>query len=88
MFVLNSVAHLAVAVLNDHEHWSVLALHGSVQCLNAHTVLRCAKGQRPRVPNGPWWEIPGELWGGGGGGREIIKKKGRSEAGGKKRERK
>lgn len=32
-------AYLAVAVLNDQEHRGVLALHGSVQGLNAHAVL-------------------------------------------------
>ena len=32
-------AYLAVAVLNNHEHWGVLALHGSVQRLNAHAML-------------------------------------------------
>lgn len=32
-------AYLAIAVLNNHEHWGVLALHGSVQCLNAHAML-------------------------------------------------
>lgn len=32
-------AHLAVAVLNNHEHRGVLALHGSVQRLNAHAML-------------------------------------------------
>ena len=32
-------AYLAVAVLNNHEHWGILALHGSVQCLNAHAML-------------------------------------------------
>lgn len=54
-------AYLAIAVLNDHEHWGILTLHGSVQCLNAHAMLRGAKCQRPWVPNCPWWEIPGEL---------------------------
>lgn len=54
-------AYLAVAVLNDHEHWGILTLHGSVECLNAHAVLRGAKCQRPWVPNCPWWEIPGKL---------------------------
>lgn len=62
-------AYLAIAVLNNHEHWGVLALHGSVQRLNAHAMLCRAKSQRPWVPNGPWWQIPGKLWG------EIIKKK-------------
>lgn len=32
-------AYLAIAVLNNQEHWGVLALHGSVQCLNAHAML-------------------------------------------------
>lgn len=36
---VKSVAHLAVAVLNDHEHRGVLPLHGSVQRLNAHAML-------------------------------------------------
>lgn len=31
--------YLAIAVLNDHEHWGVLALHGSVQRLYAHAMF-------------------------------------------------
>lgn len=54
-------AYLTVAVFNDHEHRGVLALHGPVQGLDAHAVLRGAEGQSPRVPNGPRWEIPGKL---------------------------
>lgn len=36
---VESAAYLAIAVLNNHEHWGVLALHGSVQRLNAHAML-------------------------------------------------
>lgn len=54
-------AYLAITVFNDHEHWGVLALHGSVQCFNAHAMLWRTKSQRPWIPNGPWWEIPGKL---------------------------
>lgn len=32
-------AYLAITVLYNHEHWGVLALHGSVQRLNAHAML-------------------------------------------------
>ncbi len=32
-------AYLAIAVLYNHEHRGVLALHGSVQRLNAHAML-------------------------------------------------
>lgn len=59
--VLMKPANLAVAVLDDHEHRCVLALHRPVQCLNAHAVLRGAESQRPRVANCPWREILGEL---------------------------
>lgn len=75
-------AYLAITVLNDHEHWGVLALHGSVQCLNAHAMLWRAKSKCPWVPNGPWWEIPGKLcvcvWRAGGGNN---KERGRVEEG-------
>lgn len=39
MHYLSVAAYLAVAVLNDHEHGRVLALHGPVQTLDAHAVL-------------------------------------------------
>lgn len=54
-------AYLAVAVLDDHQHRGVLALHRPVQRLNAHAVLRGAESQRPRVADRPWREIFGEL---------------------------
>lgn len=54
-------AYLAITVLDDHEHWGVLALHRPVQRLNAHAVLRGAESQRPRVADCPWREILGEL---------------------------
>lgn len=56
-------AYLAVAVLNDHEHRGVLALHRPVQRLDAHPVLRGAERQRPRVADGPRREVLGELKG-------------------------
>lgn len=54
-------AHLAIAVLDDHEHWRVLALHCTIQGLYAHAVLGCAKRQRPRVADGPGREILSKL---------------------------
>lgn len=54
-------AYLAVAVLDDHQHWGVLGLHRPVQRLNAHAVLGGAESQRPRVADGPWREIFGQL---------------------------
>lgn len=59
--VLLTPANLAVAVLDDHEHRRVLALHRPVQRLNAHAVLRGAESQRPRVADCPRREILGEL---------------------------
>lgn len=59
--VLMKPANLAVAVLDDHEHRRVLALHRPVKRLNAHAVLRGAESQRPRVANCPRREILGEL---------------------------
>lgn len=63
-----SLSHLAVAVLYNHEHWRVLALHGSVQRLDAHAMLGRAKSQRPRVADRPRREILGELQRRGTGG--------------------
>lgn len=59
--ILLKPAYLAVTVLDDHQHWGVLALHRPVQCLNAHAVLRGAESQRPRVADCPWREIFGKL---------------------------
>lgn len=59
--ILMKPANLAVAVLDDHEHRRVLALHRPVQRLNAHAVLRGAESQRPRVADSPRREILGEL---------------------------
>lgn len=58
---LMTPANLAVAVLDDHEHRRVLALHRPVQRLNAHAVLGGAESQRPRVADRPRREILGEL---------------------------
>lgn len=54
-------SHLAVAVLDNHEHRRVLALHGSVQCLDAHAMLGRTESERPRVADRPRREILGEL---------------------------
>lgn len=64
------LSHLTVAVLYHHEHGRVLALHGSVQRLDAHAMLGRAKSQRPRVADRPRREILGELQQGGRGRRE------------------
>lgn len=61
IYLVQLVAYLAITVFDHQEYWGVLALHGSVQRLNAHAMLRCAKDQRPWVPNGPRWEILGKL---------------------------
>lgn len=68
-------ANLAVAVLDDHEHRRVLALHRPVQRLNAHAVLGGAESQRPRVADCPRREILGELKacrGEGGGNNQRL----------------
>lgn len=77
--LLRKPAYLAVAVLDDHQHRGVLALHGPVQRLNAHAVLRGAESQRPRVADRPWREILGELKACVEKGKERREKKGKSK---------
>lgn len=51
------VSYLSITVLDDEQNWRVLALHGSVQGFNTHTMFGSAEGQSPGIANGSRWEI-------------------------------